>query len=42
MPIPGPVNALFTALMGSERFVLRHCNLPLGHSLIAIARKPQP
>lgn len=42
VPIPRPLNALFTALMSAERMVLRHCNLPLGHSLIAIARKPQP
>ena len=40
VPVPGPLNALFTLLMGAERWPLRWVDLPVGHSLIAIARKP--
>lgn len=32
-----PVNSMFAWLMGTERYLLRHMELPFGHSLIAIA-----
>src|SRR6185295_3490781 len=35
-----PVNALLAAIFSSERFLLRAFDLPLGHSLIVLARKP--
>ncbi len=35
---PPPVNQLFTALMSSERHLLRHIDLPFGLSLLAILR----
>ena len=38
--IPGPLNWLFTKLMSAERFAIRKCDLPFGHSLIAVARRP--
>lgn len=36
---PGPINGSLAALFGSERFLLRHVNLPFGVSLLAVARK---
>jgi hypothetical protein len=38
--VPRLLNWLFTKMMSSERFALRVGNLPLGHSLIAVAKKP--
>ncbi len=40
VPLPGPLNRLFTWIMSSERYVLRHLDLPVGHSLLALARRP--
>lgn len=40
VPVPKPLNWLFTKLMSSERFALRAGNLPFGHSLIAVAKRP--
>lgn len=40
VPIPGPLNWLFTKLMSGERFAIRAADLPFGHSLIAVARRP--
>ena len=40
VPVPKLLNWLFTKLMSSERFALRLSNLPLGHSLIAVAKRP--
>lgn len=37
--VPAPLNWLFTRMMSGERFALRHADLPLGHSLLAIARR---
>jgi SAM-dependent methyltransferase len=34
----GPINAVFTEVMCSERLFLRHMEMPFGHSLIAMAR----
>lgn len=38
--MPGPMNRLFTWIMSSERYLLRHLDLPVGHSLLALARRP--
>ncbi|MGQ0562344.1 MAG: class I SAM-dependent DNA methyltransferase [Gemmatimonadota bacterium] len=38
--VPRPINALLTAVFASERYLLRLARLPIGISLIAIARKP--
>lgn len=38
--VPGPVNAMFTSLFASERFLLKLGSLPFGVSLIAVAEKP--
>lgn len=37
--LPSWCNRLFTALMSSERFVLRWLSAPLGHSVMALARR---
>jgi SAM-dependent methyltransferase len=37
---PAPVNALLSALLAAEAAVLRVVNMPLGSSLLAVARKP--
>ncbi|MBM4015572.1 MAG: class I SAM-dependent methyltransferase [Planctomycetes bacterium] len=37
---PRWLNALLAAIFASERHVLRHASLPLGHSLIVLARRP--
>jgi SAM-dependent methyltransferase len=34
------LNNRLAALFGAERHLLKHCNLPLGVSLLALARKP--
>ena len=36
----GPVNAVLSALLALESWVLRVTNLPLGSSVICLARKP--
>ena len=38
--LPRPVNRLFTAIFSAERFLLRYFDLPFGHSVFALARKP--
>jgi SAM-dependent methyltransferase len=38
-PVPGPVNALFTAVLSAEAEVLSRVRLPFGLSVIAVARK---
>lgn len=40
VPVPKPLNWIFTKLMSGERFALRGFDLPFGHSLIAVARRP--
>lgn len=40
VPVPKPLNWLFTKMMSCERFALRAFDLPFGHSLIAVARRP--
>ncbi|MFQ5930479.1 MAG: class I SAM-dependent methyltransferase [Acidobacteriota bacterium] len=37
---PAPINSLFGAVMSMERFLLRHINLPVGSSLVAVCSKP--
>ena len=37
--LPGWLNAAFTAVMSSERFALRWLSAPLGHSVLALARR---
>jgi len=39
---PRALNALLAAIFSSERFLLRRTSFPLGHSLIALARRPPP
>lgn len=40
---PAPVNAALSALVAAEAFALRFVNMPLGSSLLALARKgPRP
>jgi SAM-dependent methyltransferase len=36
-----PVNALFTALLAAESWVLRLANMPFGSSVLCLARKPR-
>lgn len=38
--LPGPLNALLIRLLDLENLLLRHCRLPLGASLVMVARKP--
>ncbi len=38
---PAPVNAALSALLAAESWLLRVANLPLGSSVICLARKPQ-
>jgi ubiquinone/menaquinone biosynthesis C-methylase UbiE len=37
--LPGPLNRALAALLGSERFVLRHARLPVGASIIGTFRR---
>jgi SAM-dependent methyltransferase len=37
---PRALNALLAAVFASERFVLRLGNFPIGHSIVALARRP--
>jgi SAM-dependent methyltransferase len=39
---PAPVNALLSGLLAVEAAALRVVNMPLGSSLIAVARRPNP
>jgi 2-polyprenyl-3-methyl-5-hydroxy-6-metoxy-1,4-benzoquinol methylase len=41
-PISPSLNRALAAVMGSERHLLRRWSMPFGHSLIALARAPQP
>ncbi|MEZ6194200.1 MAG: class I SAM-dependent methyltransferase [Planctomycetota bacterium] len=38
--MPRWLNALFTGIFSAERFVLRAIDVPVGHSVILLARKP--
>ncbi len=38
--LPKPINSFLEGLLSSERYLLRHMNLPFGVSLIASARRP--
>jgi 2-polyprenyl-3-methyl-5-hydroxy-6-metoxy-1,4-benzoquinol methylase len=38
--VPGWAHDLLTAIFASEAAVLRHVSVPVGHSLIVVARKP--
>ncbi len=40
--LPGPINSLFVALLGLETALMRYVPLPIGASLVAVARKPEP
>ncbi len=37
--LPGPINRSFAAIFGAERFLLRRMDLPIGLSLLAIAKQ---
>ena len=37
---PRPLNAALLGIFTAEKYLLRHMNLPLGMSLLAVARKP--
>jgi len=37
---PGPLNALLTEAIALERFALRHVSLPIGVTLLGVARRP--
>lgn len=37
---PGWLNSLFKGIFSSERWLLRHWNLPFGSSIVAVARRP--
>jgi hypothetical protein len=39
-PVPPPLNLALTGLLGLEALLLQHTRLPLGLSVIALARKP--
>lgn len=39
-PVPGPVNALFSLVLGLEGAVLAHVDLPLGLSAFVVAHRP--
>jgi hypothetical protein len=36
-----PVNALFSAILAVEARLIRHVNMPVGSSLLALAHRPQ-
>lgn len=38
-PVPGPLNRVLTAVMSSERHVVPRVGLPVGHSIVALARR---
>ncbi len=38
--LPRPLNTALAGLMGAERHVVRRANWPVGHSILAVARKP--
>jgi SAM-dependent methyltransferase len=40
-PIPPPLNRALAAIMGFERHLLARASLPVGHSLVAMARRPR-
>ncbi len=39
--LPGPINALLIRLLDFENAIIRHGRLPIGASLVAVARKPE-
>ena len=39
-PVPKPLNSVLTAVLGAEAAILKHARLPIGLSVIALARKP--
>ncbi|HEV2033372.1 MAG TPA: methyltransferase domain-containing protein [Candidatus Dormibacteraeota bacterium] len=39
-PAPRPLNAVLSAVFGSERYILSRLNIPFGVSIMALARKP--
>jgi hypothetical protein len=39
-PVPGPVNAAFTAVLSAEAGILSRARLPFGLSVIAVATRP--
>ncbi len=39
--VPPLVNRILAAIMGSERHLMSRWRLPVGHSIIAIARRPK-
>jgi SAM-dependent methyltransferase len=40
-PVPGFLHDLLAGIFGFERHLLRGCTLPFGHSLVAVARRPE-
>lgn len=39
--LPGPINNLLDAFLHFENLLIRHISLPIGTSLVAVARKPE-
>lgn len=39
-PAPRPLNALLSAVFGSERYILSRFNIPFGVSIMALAQRP--
>jgi SAM-dependent methyltransferase len=39
--LPGPLNRLLIRLLGAEAWLMRYVSLPLGASLVVVARKPE-
>ena len=39
-PVPRPLNRLLAAIMGLERHLVARWELPFGHSIVAIAKRP--
>jgi hypothetical protein len=37
---PGPINGLLTGLFGAELHWLKHAPLPIGVSIVVLARRP--
>jgi hypothetical protein len=40
--LPGPINSVLIGLLDLESFLMRYTSLPLGASLVAVARQTGP
>jgi hypothetical protein len=40
--LPGPINRVFAAIFGAERFLIGRVRLPFGLSLLAVAQAQPP